>query len=138
MTYRLYLSAIVASFVIQSGFSQIPKPWNKDKVILHQIQIDSLELILQDYTNNVELDSMWRSQLTDQTYSKHLEYVIKDSLNDQQIIREVSTEVLKERLAALNAKTPFNIEYNESLLLKERKRKYRACYGIKSFLFPHV
>ncbi len=120
----------------------INQNWTANKVEFHKIVGDSLELILQDYEKSMELDSLWRSQLTDQTYSQRLEKIIKDSLDSNGVIKEIPTELLKERLAALNAKTPFNIEYNESLesvigyFLRREKQGTERVMGLSEFYFP--
>ncbi|MFO7745514.1 MAG: transglycosylase SLT domain-containing protein, partial [Psychroflexus sp.] len=112
------------------------------KVELHKIEVDSLELILEDYQKSMKLDSLWRTQLTDQSYSRRLENVIKDSLENKVVITEIPTELLKERLATLNAKTPFNIEYNESLesvigyFLRREKEGTERLMGLSKFYFP--
>lgn len=142
MRFRIFLTVLISTLQFQWGWSQTPSSWDEDKVTLHQVQLDSLKLILMDYTNAMELDSLWRSQLVDQTYSKHLENVIKDSLNQRLIIKEVSTDILKERLERLNAKTPFNIEYNESLesvisyFLRREKEGTERLMGLSQFYFP--
>ena len=112
------------------------------KIEFHKVKVDSLELILEDYTRSMKLDSMWRTQLADQSYSRHMEDVIKDSLEAKTVITEISTELLKERLALLNAKTPFNIEYNESLesvigyFLRREKEGTERLMGLSKFYFP--
>ncbi|MBZ9652446.1 lytic transglycosylase domain-containing protein [Psychroflexus montanilacus] len=122
--------------------AKLTQNWTVNKVEFHKIIGDSLELILEDYQKSVELDSVWRSRLADQSYSKRIETIIKDSLDSKTHVTEVSTEVLKERLAILNAKTPFNIEYNESLesvigyFLKREKQGTERVMGLSKFYFP--
>lgn len=122
--------------------AKLTQNWTVNKVEFHKIIGDSLELILEDYQKSMELDSVWRSRLADQSYSKRMETIIKDSLDSKTHVTEVSTEVLKERLAILNAKTPFNIEYNESLesvigyFLKREKQGTERVMGLSKFYFP--
>lgn len=122
--------------------AEVTQKWNVNKVEFHKIIGDSLELILEDYQKSMELDSLWRSQLTDQRYSERMENVIKDSLDSKTLVTEVSTEILKKRLAVLNAKTPFNIEYNESLesvigyFLRREKEGTERLMGLSKFYFP--
>lgn len=122
--------------------AKLTQNWTVNKVEFHKIIGDSLELILEDYQKSMELDSVWRSRLADQSYSQRMETIIKDSLDSKTHVTEVSTEVLKERLAILNAKTPFNIEYNESLesvigyFLKREKQGTERVMGLSKFYFP--
>ena len=54
----------------------------------------------------------------------------------------MSTELLKERLAAMDAKSPFNIEYNQGLeniiksFLKNRKKSFERLMAISEYYFP--
>lgn len=122
--------------------AKITQNWTTNKVEFHKIIGDSLELILEDYQKSMELDSVWRNQLADQSYSERLEKVIKDSLDSKTINTDLSTELLKKRLAILNSKTPFNIEYNESLesviayFLRREKQGTERLMGLSKFYFP--
>ena len=57
---------------------------------------------------------------------------------------ELNTEILKQRLQFLNSKTPFNVEYNESLeriikkFLKNRKDKYASLIAKSKYYFPLI
>jgi membrane-bound lytic murein transglycosylase D len=143
--YLISLFAILLSCLLSSAQDakvKVAKKWTTEKVEFHKITADSLELILEDYQRNMELDSVWRSQLINQSYSKRMEILIKDSLETSEVIKELPTELLKERLATLNAKTPFNIEYNESLesvisyFLKREKEGTERLMGLSKFYFP--
>ncbi len=92
--------------------------------------------------------------LSDDAYAKIIddlwfEAMYNSSLNDdnKQLMNytmesELSTEVLKERLAHLNSKTPFNVAYNESLeriikkFLNNRKSKYANLIAKSKYYFP--
>jgi membrane-bound lytic murein transglycosylase D len=55
---------------------------------------------------------------------------------------ELSTEVLKQRLKLLNARTPFNVEYNPSLesvikgYLKNRRKTITKLMALSDYYFP--
>lgn len=95
--------------------------------ILHAKRIDSLWLNLL-YTSN-RFEEMYES-IQEQAYNTKIDY---DALD---------TELLKERLAALNAKTPFNISYTPQLeqvikqYLKNRTRGYKRLIGLSKYYFP--
>jgi membrane-bound lytic murein transglycosylase D len=136
----LFLS--LGTICFAQGLKPDLKNQSPQKVELHKIEVDSLELILEDYRQSMKLDSLWRIQLTDQSYSRRLENIIKDSLENNAVITEIPTELLKERLATINAKTPFNIEYNESLesvigyFLRKEKQGTERLMGLSKFYFP--
>lgn len=146
MIFNSFRFFLILLFAVNLCPAQNPltteQKWTGTKVEFHKVKVDSLELILEDYEKSMELDSVWKSQLVDQSYSQHLENVIKDSLDRKTIITEIPTELLKERLAALNAKTPFNIEYNESLesvigyFLRREKEGTERLMGLSKFYFP--
>lgn len=145
MNYRLVYFLVVVLGAARLSFAQAPGSENelsKAQVNFHSVLIDSLEVIMKDYHKTMVLDSLWREQLTEQDYSQHLEAVIKDSLTKVTSSAELTTELLKQRLASLNAKTPFNIEYNESLesvihyFLKREKSGTERLMGLSQFYFP--
>lgn len=141
LRFTLFFIGIISVSNAQNP-AKLTQNWTADKVEFHKIIGDSLELILEDYQKSMELDSLWTNHLTDQSYSRRLETIIKDSLESRSIDTQLSTEVLKERLALLNAKTPFHIEYNESLesvigyFLRREKQGTERVMGLSKFYFP--
>src|SRR5690606_6501890 len=88
------------------------------------------------------VDSLWLNELTSlDIYNDLTEDISKINL-DQPVDYELSTELLKQRLKALDAKSPFNIEYNPGLeniiksFLKNRKRSYERLMAISEYYFP--
>ncbi|WP_299671548.1 lytic transglycosylase domain-containing protein [uncultured Polaribacter sp.] len=69
-------------------------------------------------------------------------YLIKDAEQKDVSTVALSTEVLKERLKKVDAKTPFHIAYNPALekviksYLKYRKRYYPALMAKAAYYFP--
>lgn len=86
-----------------------------------------------------EIDALW---------FKELDSVFLDTnVNNKNLIstdEELNTETLKERLAYLNSKTPFNIAYNQQLealiklYLKTRKNNYATFMARAKFYFPLI
>ena len=70
------------------------------------------------------------------------QYLIRDFENIDVSSIKLSSETLKERLAKINQKTPFNIAYNPALenviksYLKYRKRYYPALMAKTKYYFP--
>ena len=85
------------------------------------------------------MDSKYKSPLYN-TLQYRMDDVDKEEVTDVAL----STEVLKQRLAAIDAKTPFHIAYNPALekviksYLKYRKRYYPALNGKGFLLFSNV
>ncbi len=108
-----------------------------------QIAADSLGgKSLEDNELASILDQKWLEEL----YSNALYDTIYNTISDldykEVYFPELPTDTLKARLALLNAKTPFNIEYNPSLesviksFLKNRRQSFERLIGLSHFYFP--
>jgi membrane-bound lytic murein transglycosylase D len=88
------------------------------------------------------VDSLWMKELTDLDLYNDLTSDIANINTDEKVDYELSTELLKSRLEAMNAKSPFRIEYNQSLenviksFLKNRKRAFGRLMAISEYYFP--
>jgi membrane-bound lytic murein transglycosylase D len=88
------------------------------------------------------VDSLWMKELTSLDIYDAISSDIKTINTDQKIDFELPTELLKSRLAAMNAKSPFNIEYNQGLeniiksFLKNRKKSFERLMAISEYYFP--
>jgi len=88
------------------------------------------------------VDSLWAKELTNVDLYNDLEKDIKTINIDQEVDYELPTELLKSRLAAMDAKSPFNIEYNEGLeniiksFLKNRKKSFGRLMALSEYYFP--
>jgi len=104
---------------------------------------DSTEIkILKDNDLAVEFDKKWLEEL----YSSSLYDTIYKSVSELEYNEvyypELPTDTLKKRLAELNARTPFNIEYNSSLesvikhYLKNRRESLERLMALSPYYFP--
>ena len=88
------------------------------------------------------VDSLWMKELTNTDIFESLSSDIKNINIDQKVDYELSTELLKKRLSELDAKSPFNIEYNPGLenliksFLKNRKKSFERLMAISEYYFP--
>ncbi len=88
------------------------------------------------------VDSLWLKELTSLDLYAGLTQDIENFNFDKTVDYELSTELLKERLKKLDAKSPFNIEYNPGLenliksFLKNRKKSYERLMAISEYYFP--
>ncbi len=105
--------------------------------------IDSTEIkTLTDNKLAAELDKKWLEEL----YSNNLFDTIYKSVSELTYepvdYPELSTDTLKARLQRLNARTPFNIEYNPSLesviksYLKHRRNSMSRLMSLSDYYFP--
>ena len=103
---------------------------------------DSIIINLSDIDLAREKDSLWLKEV----YKSDLFDDIYNSIVNQDFgeidYDELPTEVLKQRLKDLNARTPFNVEYNPSLesvikyYLKNRRRSLEIMMGLSEYYFP--
>ena len=61
------------------------------------------------------VDSLWMQELTNQDIFPELENDIATMDMDKKVDFDLSTELLKQRLKEMDAKSPFNIQYNPAL-----------------------
>src|SRR5690554_1793568 len=103
---------------------------------------DSIVYNLKDMALARKKDSLWLKEL----YKSDLFDDIYNSIVNQEYepveYEELPTEVLKQRLKELDARTPFNVEYNPSLesvikqYLKNRRRGIERLMGLSEYYFP--
>ena len=88
------------------------------------------------------VDSLWLKELTNLDLFAAISDDIKNINIDEKVDYELPTELLKQRLAAMDAKSPFNIEYNPGLeniiksFLKNRKKSFGRLMAISEYYFP--
>ncbi len=88
------------------------------------------------------VDSLWLKELANLDIYNDISDDIKTINIDEKVEFELPTELLKERLAAMDAKSPFNIEYNPGLeniiksFLKNRKKSFGRLMAISEYYFP--
>lgn len=88
------------------------------------------------------VDSLWLRELTNLDLFNDISDDIKNINIDEKVDYELPTELLKQRLAAMDAKSPFNIEYNPGLeniiksFLKNRKKSFGRLMAISEYYFP--
>lgn len=104
--------------------------------------LDSIKSTFVYHENASCVDSLWMKELTNLDLYQDLSVDIKNINIDEKVDYELSTEVLKARLAEMDAKSPFNIEYNQGLeniiksFLKNRKRSFERLMAISEYYFP--
>ncbi len=120
-------------------------------------QLDSVQTVLngKDSLNKVnetyklldnemaaKIDSLWLRELGGSELFDTIHKEISELKYEPVVYQELPTDTLKARLARLNAKTPFNIEYNPSLesvirrFLKRRKKSMERLMKISQYYFP--
>ncbi|OCB75441.1 LysM peptidoglycan-binding domain-containing protein [Flavobacterium crassostreae] len=88
------------------------------------------------------VDSLWMTELNNLDLFEELTADIQNIDFDKKVAYDLPTSVLKSRLKAMNAKSPFRIEYHPSLeniikaYLKYRKKSFGKLMGLSQYYFP--
>ncbi|RKR05756.1 membrane-bound lytic murein transglycosylase D [Flavobacterium sp. 90] len=104
--------------------------------------LDSVKKTFVRNNMSARVDSLWMKELTNLDAFNTLTTEIENGAVDQKIDLELPTELLKSRLTAMNAKSPFNIEYNPQLetviksFLKYRKKSFGRLMAASEYYFP--
>lgn len=104
---------------------------------------DSISKIkIEDFHMASEFDKKWMEELYSNELFDTIYQSVADLKYDDVDYPELPTDTLKARLKALNARTPFNIEYNVSLenviksYLKNRRNTLERLMSLSHYYFP--
>ena len=119
-----------------------PDPEFQEKLPISAVIRDSSKVSLADMPQAAKIDSVWRAELTNSDLYETIQKSIAEQDYDEVVYDELPTDTLKARLARLNARTPFNIEYNPSLesvikmYLKRNKQAMERLMALSDYYFP--
>jgi membrane-bound lytic murein transglycosylase D len=155
MAFRFIIVFVLCSF--QFGFSQTKEVKATQNNVLKDSLVDgviainkNIEIVpdslsiknLEDLHEASEIDKMWLEELYSNTLYDTIYKSVAEMSFEEVEYPELSTETLKERLIELNAKTPFNVEYNPGLesviksYLKRRHEHLQKLMALSSYYFP--
>ena len=129
---------------VKSNFSEMDLD-RESTTVQNKLSLkDSIRSVFRVYKESLLIDSLWRKELynSDLFDEMYAEVTSLDTLEEQVILEELPTELLKKRLKLLNAKTPFVVEYNEALesviktYLKNRRKSLQRLINLSDFYFP--
>lgn len=138
-----YITPVLFLFFSIQSFSQ-KYPTNKaiTKTEAQNFYLDSIKKTFVKDDLAACVDSLWLKELANLDLYNDISDDIKNINIDEKVDYELPTELLKERLAAMDAKSPFNIEYNIGLeniiksFLKNRKKSFGRLMAISEYYFP--
>lgn len=106
-------------------------------------RIDSLKMQLEDLPEAAKYDRKWMKELQkNTTLYQEMYSAVQEPDTTLNPLDGFNTEILKQRLAELNEKTPFNIEYNPALesviksFLRGKKDLMERMLTASQFYFP--
>ncbi len=104
--------------------------------------LDSLKTTFVNHSTSNCIDERWLSELASTELSDNMFSDISNFNADTEVSYDLSTELLKKRLAKMDAKSPFNIEYNPALentikaFLKNRPKAFERLMAVSEYYFP--
>lgn len=143
VTTILFLAS--ATFYGQEATTNQQTIINQDSLIKKEVKLSFLDSIKATFVSDDLascIDDRWTKELGSLDIYNDLLSDIKNVDPDKTVDYELPTELLKERLKAMDEKSPFNIEYNIGLenviksFLKNRKKGFERLMGISQFYFP--
>jgi len=137
--------SLVAAMVSVAGFAQTDIKADNALQIKPEIKLSYLDSIKSTFSRHegmAKIDSLWMNEMAnDDLYANMQEDLAKINPDDE-VDFSLNTELFKERLAKLDANSPFNIEYSKGLenivksYLKNRPRSYERLMAISEYYFP--
>ncbi len=111
------------------------------KSIARQVK-DSATIKLEDMAAARRYDSLWLKELYNNSMFEEVYGSITKMTYEPVDYIELPTQLLKQRLAEINSRTPFNVEYNSSLesviknYLKNRRGTMGKLMALSDYYFP--
>ncbi|UWY29216.1 LysM peptidoglycan-binding domain-containing protein [Flavobacterium sp. TR2] len=136
------LSLVVSAFFSLAVCAQEAKA---DLELKPEVKLSYLDSIKSTFKKNdlaTKVDSLWMNELVSLDIYDDLTKDIQTINKDVTVDEELPTELLKQRLAAMNQKSPFEIEYNQGLeniiksFLKNRKKSFSRLMALSEYYFP--
>ncbi|MDP5097254.1 MAG: transglycosylase SLT domain-containing protein [Flavobacterium sp.] len=137
MKKLIFISLLVAS----SSFAQ--ESMDQPTLPLPKISyLDSLKNTFVNHSTSNCIDERWMAELANVELSEDMFSDISSLNIDSEVSYDLSSELLKKRLKKLDAKSPFNIEYNPALentiksFLKNRTKAFERLMALSEYYFP--
>ncbi|KQB41271.1 LysM peptidoglycan-binding domain-containing protein [Flavobacterium aquidurense] len=137
------ISLVVSAFFSISMFAQdVAKTDLEIKPIVKISYLDSVKNSFKRDEMATRVDSLWMNELVSLDIYDDLTKDIQTINTDVTVDEELPTELLKQRLQAMNEKSPFEIEYNQGLeniiksFLKNRKKSFSRLMSLSEYYFP--
>jgi len=137
---------ISLSFILLTSIPSFSQQFAENKGIVSiETNLSYLDSIKKTFVKDdmaTCVDSLWMKELTNLELYNDITSDIENINMDAKVDYELPTELLKARLEAMNAKSPFKIEYNQSLenviksFLKYRKHSFERLMAISEYYFP--
>jgi membrane-bound lytic murein transglycosylase D len=134
--------SIFTLFVTLTSFAQEHEQSEISLALPKVSYLDSIKSTFVNHSTSNCIDKRWLEELSNEELSETM-FADLDTVNiDTEVAYDLPTDVLKARLQKLDAKSPFNIDYNPALenviksFLKSRKGSFERLMAISEYYFP--
>lgn len=137
------ISLMVTALISVTMFAQ--ETASSSTELKPEVKLSYLDSVKSTFRKNdmaAKADSLWMNELNSLDIYNELSKDIQTVNSDITIDEELPTDLLKQRLQAMNQKSPFNIEYNQGLeniiksFLKNRKKSFSRLMALSEYYFP--
>ncbi|MRX39241.1 LysM peptidoglycan-binding domain-containing protein [Flavobacterium sp. LC2016-23] len=137
------ISLVVSVFFSIAAFAQDVS--SSEVQIKPEVKLSYLDSVKNSFKKDnmaTCVDSLWMNELVSLDIYDDLTKDIQTINSDVSVDEELPTELLKQRLQAMNEKSPFEIEYNQGLeniiksFLKNRKKSFSRLMSLSEYYFP--
>jgi len=137
--------SLVAAVVSVAGFAQTDIKADNNLLIKPEIKLSYLDSVKSTFARHegmAKIDSLWMKEMANDDLYANMQEDLAKINPDEEVDFSLNTDLLKERLAKLDANSPFNIEYSKGLeniiksYLKNRPRSYERLMAISEYYFP--
>ncbi|HET8886120.1 MAG TPA: LysM peptidoglycan-binding domain-containing protein [Salinimicrobium sp.] len=114
----------------------------KEKHAISIVVNDSVVVTLKDDPIAAKIDSLWKKELLNSDLFDIMTKTVQEDYWTDEVVKDLSTDTLKARLARLDAKTPLHIEYNPTLekvihsYLNRNKKAMERLMALSTYYFP--
>ncbi|WP_291286547.1 LysM peptidoglycan-binding domain-containing protein [Flavobacterium sp.] len=137
------IAIMVSAFFSVSMLAQdVAKANAEIKPVVKISYLDSVKNTFKKNELATRVDSLWMNELVSLDIYDDLTKDIQTINTDVTVDEELPTDLLKQRLQAMNGKSPFTIEYNQGLeniiksFLKNRKKSFSRLMSLSEYYFP--
>ncbi|MFW0736718.1 LysM peptidoglycan-binding domain-containing protein [Flavobacterium sp. T12S277] len=137
------IAIMVSAFFSVSMLAQDVAKVNAEiKPVVKISYLDSVKNTFKKNELATRVDSLWMNELVSLDIYDDLTKDIQTINTDVTVDEELPTDLLKQRLQAMNGKSPFTIEYNQGLeniiksFLKNRKKSFSRLMSLSEYYFP--
>lgn len=140
MKYKHFLGLSI--LMMNVAFAQVNENQQANQNVPKQSLLDSIKSKFVYHETAACVDDRWVEYYMNEDLFQQMERDLEIVADQDTVVFDLSTKLLKKRLLHLDSKSAFNITYNPHLeqsikyYLKNRKRSFERLIGMSEYYFP--